>query len=141
MSQTFHIDFTLFYPTEYHVVVRSLQYLCLTRLNIAFTLNKLSQFMHQPTIEHQTYAKHLLRYLCGTSDHDILLYQNSPWALHVFSNVDWVSNKDDFLSTNAYIMYLRHNLISWNFKEQRIVAHFFIEVEYRFFVATASQLN
>ncbi|RVW26307.1 Retrovirus-related Pol polyprotein from transposon RE1 [Vitis vinifera] len=36
-------------PTEYRTVVGSLQYLSLTRPDIAYTMNKLSQFMHQPT--------------------------------------------------------------------------------------------
>lgn len=34
--------------TEYRAVVGSLQYLSLTRPNIFFAVNKLSQFMHQP---------------------------------------------------------------------------------------------
>jgi hypothetical protein len=55
-------------PTEFHSVVGSLQYLLLTRLDIAYAVNKLSQFMHQPTTDHWAQVKRLLRYLCGTLD-------------------------------------------------------------------------
>ncbi|XP_010531643.1 PREDICTED: uncharacterized protein LOC104807900 [Tarenaya hassleriana] len=39
-------------PTEYRAIVGSLQYLSLTRPDISFAVNKLSQFMHSPTDEH-----------------------------------------------------------------------------------------
>lgn len=39
---------TLSSATEYHQVFGSLQYLTLTRLDVAFVVNKLAQFMHQP---------------------------------------------------------------------------------------------
>ncbi|KAJ0105152.1 hypothetical protein Patl1_18272 [Pistacia atlantica] len=39
-------------PTNFLAVVGSLQYLLLTRLDIAFSVNKLSQYIHKPTTEH-----------------------------------------------------------------------------------------
>ncbi|KAE8671053.1 filamin A-interacting protein 1-like [Hibiscus syriacus] len=109
-------------PTEYRTIVGSLQYLSLTRPNVAYTVNKLSQFMHQPTSDHWNAVKRLLRYLCGTLKHDITLRHTSPLALHAFSDIDWAGNKDDFTSTSAYIVYLGHNLVSWSSKKQRTVA-------------------
>jgi hypothetical protein len=38
--------------TEYRHIIGSLQYLSLTRLDICFAVNKLSQFMHKPTVTH-----------------------------------------------------------------------------------------
>ncbi|KAA8525964.1 hypothetical protein F0562_007936 [Nyssa sinensis] len=53
-------------PTEYRTIVGSLQYLLITRPDLAFIVNKLSQYMHKPTTNHWTFVKRLLRYLCGT---------------------------------------------------------------------------
>lgn len=80
-------------PTEYRVTIGSLQYLKLTRPDIAFTVNKLSQFMHHPTTKHWAATKRLLRYLQGTIDHGLLFHRDSPLALHAFFDSDWVGNK------------------------------------------------
>jgi hypothetical protein len=37
---------------EYKMVLGSLKYLSLTRLDMSFVMNKLSQFMHKPTQTH-----------------------------------------------------------------------------------------
>ncbi|RVW92402.1 Retrovirus-related Pol polyprotein from transposon RE1 [Vitis vinifera] len=98
-------------PTEYRTVVGSLQYLSLTRPDIAYTVNKLSQFMHQPTSDHWN----AVSVCCG--------------------------NKDDFTSTSAYIIYLSHNPISWSSKKQRTVARSSTEAEYRSVASTAAEIR
>ncbi|KAB5526899.1 hypothetical protein DKX38_020746 [Salix brachista] len=117
-------------PTEYRTVVGSLQYLLITRPDIAFAVNKLSQYMHSPTSEHWIFVKRLLRYLCGTINDGLQLHRNSPLQMHAFTNhqhhepvsqlmaysdADWGGDKDDFSSTSAYIVYLgnciKQNLI------------------------------
>ena len=128
-------------PTEYRAVVGSLQYLSLTRPDITFAVNKLSQFMHKPTTDHWSAVKRLLRYLCGTMDHGIILRHTSPPTLHAFSDADWAGNKDDFTSTSAYIVYLGPNLISWSSKKQRTVARSSTEAEYRSVASTATELR
>ena len=68
--------------------------------------------MHQPTSDHWSAIKLLLRYLYGTIDHGIMLHHHSNLALHAFSDVDWAGNIDDFTSTSAYLVYLGRNPIS-----------------------------
>ncbi|CAL1402900.1 unnamed protein product [Linum trigynum] len=53
--------------TLYKQVVGSLQYLLCTHPDIAFAVNKLSQFMHTPMQLHWQHVKLLFRYLKGTS--------------------------------------------------------------------------
>jgi len=47
-------------PTVYREVVGSLQYLSLTRPDVSFAMNKLSQFMHSLTDDHWILVKRIL---------------------------------------------------------------------------------
>lgn len=75
--------------THYHRLLGLLQYLVLTRLDISFAMNRLSQFMHSPAVSHWQAAKRLLRYLKGTVCHGLFLRAGQPFSLRVFSDSDW----------------------------------------------------
>ena len=135
-------------PTIYREVVGSLQYLSLTRPDVSFAVNKLSQFMHHPTDTHWILVKRILRYLLGTLNKGLLLRRDSPCSLHAFadklhafSDADWAGNKDDYSSTSAYLVYLGSNLISWSSKKQKTIARSSTEAEYRSVAATAAELS
>lgn len=68
-------------------MVGGLQYLCLTRLDIAFAVNKVSLYMHHPHDVHWTVVKQNLWYIQGTVDLG-LIFQPSKVALTWFSEVD-----------------------------------------------------
>jgi hypothetical protein len=88
---TLHSGSPLKDPTEYRAIISSLQYLLITRPNIAFAVNKLSQYMHQPTTEHWILVKCLSRFLCGSSSDGIQLYHDSPLSLHAFADTNPLS--------------------------------------------------
>lgn len=125
----------------YRQVVGSLQYLLITRPDIAFTVNKLSQFMHAPTSTHWSAVKRLLRYLNGTRTFGIRLYSHRDLSLHAFCDADWAGNPDDRTSTSAYVVFLGPNPISWSSKKQRSVARSSTEAEYRAIASAAAEIQ
>ena len=69
-----HDDIALVATTHYRSFVGGLQYLSLTCPDVAFIVNKLSQFMLRPTTQYWSVIKHLLRYLQSTIDHGLFLH-------------------------------------------------------------------
>lgn len=128
-------------PHEYRQLVGSLQYLALTRPDISYAVNRLSQFMHKPTSDHWQALKRVLRYLSGTLTHGIFLRRDNSTNLHAFSDADWAGDSDDYVSTNAYIVYIGSHPVSWTSKKQQGVARSSTEAEYRAVANTASELR
>ncbi|PKU84173.1 Retrovirus-related Pol polyprotein from transposon TNT 1-94 [Dendrobium catenatum] len=78
-------------PILYRKLTGSLQYLTLTRPDIAYSVNQLSQHMHQPENQHIYLLKRLLRYIQGTSDFGIPITK-SNLCLTSFSDADWAGD-------------------------------------------------
>jgi histone deacetylase 1/2 len=60
-------------PTLYRSTVGALQYATITRPDIAFSVNKVCQFMANPLDSHWKAVKRILRYLKGTMHHGLLI--------------------------------------------------------------------
>ncbi|GJX47705.1 retrovirus-related pol polyprotein from transposon TNT 1-94 [Tanacetum coccineum] len=74
-------------PVKYRQVVGSLQYVTLSRPDIAFAVNKVCQYMHAPTENHWSAIKRILRYLHGTVEHGMLIRHSSSSTLQAFTVV------------------------------------------------------
>ena len=126
-------DADLFHdPTLYRSVVGALQYATLTRPEISFVINKVSQFMASHLDSNWAVVKRILRYLKGTLSHGLLLQPASmmkPLALYAFCDADWASDVDDRLSTSGDAIFLGSNLISWWSLKQKVTARFSIEAD------------
>ena len=78
-------------------------------------------------------AKHVLRYLKGTLDYELVYERSSePLQLMAFSDADWASSVEDRKSTTGYCFSLTKNgaVISWKSKKQPTVALSTCEAEY-----------
>ncbi|KAL4591551.1 hypothetical protein LXL04_004520 [Taraxacum kok-saghyz] len=128
-------------PKDYRSLVGALQYISLTRPDVAFTVNKLSQYRHRPTTFHWTALKRLLRYLHGTLHHGLLLRRNYPLQLHAFTDADWTGDKQTYRSTTGYIVYLGSNPIAWTSKRQLTLARSSTEAEFRAVASTTTEVQ
>ena len=131
-------------PTLYRSIVGGLQYLVLTRPDIAYFVHKLSQYLSSPTIQHWLACKKVLRYLQATITHGLYLQQGGSLGVTGFngySDADWACDIDDRKSIGAYCIYLGNNLISWSSKKQGVVAKSSTESEYRALSSACSELS
>ena len=55
-------------PSQYRSMVDALQYLIVTRPDIAYAVHIVSQFMHAPHITHLHTVKRIIRYLQGSME-------------------------------------------------------------------------
>ena len=101
-------------PALYRSVVGALQYLNMTRPDIAFAANQACRSMHSPQSDDWVRLKHLLRYLKGTIDYGLHIKHNSKFSLTTYSDADWAGNALDQRSTGGFLIYLGGNLISWS---------------------------
>lgn len=72
--------------------------------------------MHKPTQQHMIALKHVLRYLNRTHDSGIRVVKTNEMKLCVFTDSDWVEEKDDRTSTSAYVIYIGKTPIFWSSK-------------------------
>ncbi|KAK6156620.1 hypothetical protein DH2020_010868 [Rehmannia glutinosa] len=127
-------------PSLYRITVGSLQYLTMTRPDIAYAVHKLSQFLQAPTENHWTACKKILRYLKGSRFLGIKFVASPRMNLEAFVDADWASSCDDRKSISGYCVFLGPNLISWCSKKQQVVARSSTEAEYRSMAVATTDL-
>ncbi|XP_028095256.1 uncharacterized protein LOC114295243 [Camellia sinensis] len=133
-------DFPFSHPSLYRSLIGALQYLTITRPDLAFVVNHACQFLQTPFTSHFALVKRLLRYLKGTL-HLGLQFSPDLLTLHAFSDSDWAGCSLDRRSTTGYCVFLGPNLISWSAKKQPTVSRSFIEAGYRALAQTATELS
>jgi hypothetical protein len=118
-------------PTHYRSIVGALQYLTSTRPDIAYAVQQVCLYMHDPREPHIGAMKRILRYLQGTLDLGLHLHRTTPADLIVYTDADWAGCPDTRKSTSGYAVFLGDNLISWSSKRQPTVSRSSAEAEYR----------
>ncbi|XP_020702146.1 uncharacterized protein LOC110113788 [Dendrobium catenatum] len=98
-------------PVLYQQLAGSLQYLTLTRPNIAFAVQQVCQHMHTPLQTHFKQLKRLLWYVNGTLTYGLPLYRGSM-DLHGYVDSDWAGDSQDRKSVSGYCNFLGNSLIS-----------------------------
>ena len=113
-----------------------------TRLDIAFAIRRLSQFLKGLVERHNDGLKELFRYIGCTIDQKIRYGPTEQSKLTVYakdlpdnnlavySDADWAGDKSDRKSTSGCVAMLYGGPISWASRKQKSVATSSTESEY-----------
>lgn len=120
--------------------VGALQYLTVTRPDIAFSINKICQYMQKPLDQHGRVVEKLHRYIKDTKNFGLILKLSSNLLLRAFNDDDWASCIEDRKSTTGFCIFLGPNLVSWAARKQHPVSRSSTEAEYRIVLPCATEL-
>jgi hypothetical protein len=115
----------------YRSLASALQYLTLTRPDLAYTVQHVYLFMHEPREPHLAQIKWILRYVKGTLSLGLHISTGPVDSLTAYSDGDWGGCPDSMRSTSGYCVYLGDNLVSWSSKRQTTISCSSAEAEYR----------
>jgi len=126
--------------TQYRSIVGALQYLTLTRPDIAFSVNKVCQFLHAPTTLHWAAVKRILRYIKQCTNLGLHIHRSDSTLVSAFSDADWAGSVDDRKSTGGFAVFLGSNLVSWSARKQPTVSRSSTESEYKALANATAEL-
>ncbi|XP_021317764.1 uncharacterized protein LOC110435969 [Sorghum bicolor] len=98
-------------PAFYRSLAGALQYLTLTRPDLAYAVQQICLFMHDPREPHLALVKRILRYVKGTLPQG--LHIGTGCSLTAYSDADWAGCPDSRRSTSGYCVFLGDTLVSW----------------------------
>jgi hypothetical protein len=93
-------------PTYYRKLVGKLLYLMITRLDISYSVQILSQFMDCPTNLHLTAAFKVLKYLKGAPRQGLFFPSINNLDLIAYCDSDWASCPDTRRSVSGFCIFL-----------------------------------
>ncbi|CAN6444973.1 unnamed protein product [Victoria cruziana] len=114
----------------YQRLVGKLIYFTLTRLDITYAVNVVSQFMHAPSNTHMRVVQRILCYLKKNPGRGLLYIKQETVDLEAYTDVDWAESVDGRKSTTGYYIYMGDNLIIYRSKRQFVCAKSSAEAEY-----------
>ncbi|KAG7527831.1 Integrase catalytic core [Arabidopsis thaliana x Arabidopsis arenosa] len=118
--------------TQYRRLVGKLIYLTITRPDICFAVNVVSQHMQAPTLHHWNMVTRILKYLKGAPGQGIWMGCNKNTELVGYCDADYYAgDTKDRRSTTGYCTFIGGNLVTWRSKKQKVVSLSSAEAEYR----------
>ncbi|XP_074317900.1 uncharacterized protein LOC141653934 [Silene latifolia] len=127
-------------PEQYRRLIGRLLYLSMTRPDISYSTQHLSQFLQQPRVPHMQAATHVVRYLKNTVNTGLFYPAENSLSVTAYSDSDWAKCAFSGRSLSGYCIFLGDSLISWKTKKQKTVSKSSAEAEYRSMSFTTSEM-
>lgn len=131
-------DFKLLTPSSSHValdepyssLVGGLLWVAqCSRPDVAFSVNRSSQFLQNPNRGHWEAAISVLSYLNETK-HLKLVLGGDISVVNALSDADWAEDRHERKSTTGYLFKLGMGIISWRSRKQKTISLSSTEAEY-----------
>ena len=100
-----------------------------TRLDIAFAVNQLSQYLAEPRKVHLAAAKHVLRYIKGTIGFGLTFGAKGRKGLSAYADSAYANSARN-RSTTAFVFMIDGTPITWMSRKQLVTAQSSTEAEY-----------
>lgn len=126
-------------PQIYRSLVGKLVYLTVTRPDITYTVNALSQKMSAPTNLDMQAGFRMIRYVKGSLGTGLHFSSSSTKRMAAYSDSDWAACPTTRRSMTGYCVYLGQNIVSWQSRKQHTVSKSSAEAEYRALSTTACE--
>ncbi|WZZ35042.1 hypothetical protein YC2023_018443 [Brassica napus] len=127
-------------PKLYRKMVGKLIYLTITRPDICFAVNQVSQHMQAPKVHHWKMVDRILRYLSGTAGQGVKMGCNGSTEVVGYCDADWAGDRVDRRSTTGYCTFIGGNLVTWKSKKQKVISCSSAEAEYRAMLKLTNEL-
>ena len=118
-------------PTSYRRLMGKLLYLTITRPDLVYSIQVLSQFMSQPRQPHLDATTKVLHYIKSAPSQGLFFPVSSDFKLKAFCDADWATCPDTRKSVTSFCLFLVESLISWKSKKQQTISHSSAKAEYR----------
>ncbi|XP_070001975.1 uncharacterized mitochondrial protein AtMg00810-like [Nicotiana sylvestris] len=125
----------------YQRIVGRLLYLTMTRPDIAFVVQVLSQFMHAPKQSHLDAAMRVIKYIKGNPGLGLFLPAGGTQKLVAFCESDWGACMKTRKSVTSYAVKFGNALISRKYKNQGTVSRSVSEAKFRSMATTVAEIK
>lgn len=103
--------------SQYRRLIDRLLYLTVTRLDIQYATNVLSQFLSAPRESHMNAALHVLRYLKESPGQGLFLPSDGGFSLEAYCDFDWGGCPMTRHSRTGFFVSLGEAPVSWRTKK------------------------
>uniref|UniRef100_A0A3Q7J9B7 Reverse transcriptase Ty1/copia-type domain-containing protein n=1 Tax=Solanum lycopersicum TaxID=4081 RepID=A0A3Q7J9B7_SOLLC len=134
-------DVVLHDITSYQRLVGKLLYATITRPDISYAVQTLSQFMQSPKKSHMEAATRVIRYLKGSVGQGVWLHSELTNIITCWCDSDWAACPNTRISITGYVIKFGESLVSWKSKKQQTVSRSSAEAEYRSMASAVSEIT